>query len=551
MAGLRRLRQDLPGLDAARRQAGRVRGPAPLRGPGSPWPPASCSRSAAGLLLLGAECATRTAASRVRVGRPDPASRRPLADAERAPSPGSRLPAEIDALEARVCPSGPAGHALSKDDQALLARVAEMIRESEARQDGRLDASLGDLDQKQEAQRRYDMARIARRPLLPRRQERPACRAHHRAHGLRARGCAAEMRPCLRALPAPGSPLPSSCRRASAAQGPPLARAALELFEAAARPGRGPGQPARDRRRPAAAPSPRAAITCRATARSSCSPRACCRARATSWSSARGRRPKAARRSTSRAHVEGPGGPDEEAAASVAEHARRVLAAAREPRSHVHGPRRRGPARPTSSWPIEQQVLEFQREAEEARQNAEREFERISQGIRERMAPLPAPPAPVPQASARARRPAPQAPPAGPAAPIPAPVPRPPREPLPPGVPAPPTSIAGVPLPQPPPWRFWFDGGPPDAANAGQGHRRRARGRRSRSSRARGRASRGVAPGEYVTVAVDFVPAGVFVSQVRPARTVVVRARKQDLDARSRGQLSADDLRRRVEVTEY
>ncbi len=54
-----------------------------------------------------------------------------------------------------------------------------------------------------------------------------------------------------------------------------------------------------------------------------------------------------------------------------------------------------------------------------------------------------------------------------------------------------------------------------------------------------------------MTVAVDFVPPGVFVAQMRPTRTVVVRARKRDLDARLLGQLSADDLRRRVEVSEY
>jgi hypothetical protein len=248
------------------------------------------------------------------------------------------------------------------------------------------------------------------------------------------------------------------------------------------------------------------------------------------------------------AHVEGPDGPDEEAAASFAEHARRVLA----PPGH---PDRTFTVRPEDReadelMAIEQQVLDFQREAEEARQNAEREFERISQGIRERMAPQPAPPAPVPQASARAVGAAPQAPPAGPAAPSPAPVPVLPLEPLPPGVPAPPTSIAGVPLPQPPPWRFWFDGGPPDPRTPAKviADVRAAVVAILESAGAR---LGGVAPGEYVTVAVDFVPAGVFVSQVRPARTVVVRARKQDLDARSRGQLSADDLRRRVEVTEY
>jgi hypothetical protein len=62
---------------------------------------------------------------------------------------------------------------------------------------------------------------------------------------------------------------------------------------------------------------------------------------------------------------------------------------------------------------------------------------------------------------------------------------------------------------------------------------------------------KGLAPDEYVTVAVDFIPAGVFVFPARPTRTVVVRARKRDLEARLVGQLSAEDLRRRVEVSEY
>jgi hypothetical protein len=249
------------------------------------------------------------------------------------------------------------------------------------------------------------------------------------------------------------------------------------------------------------------------------------------------------------AHVEGPEGPDEEAAARLAEHARRMLAPPGNP-DRTFTVRAAPPAEDREAdelMAIEQQVLDFQREAEEARQNAEREFERISQGIRERMAPLPAP---VPQTSARPVATVPQAPPAAPAAPVPAPVPVLPVEPPPPGAPAPPTSIAGVPLPQPPPWRFWFDGGPPDPRTPAKviADVRAAVIAILESAGAR---LRGLAPGEYVTVAVDFVPAGVFVSQVRPARTVVVRARKQDLDARSRGLLSADDLRRRVEVSEY
>jgi len=257
------------------------------------------------------------------------------------------------------------------------------------------------------------------------------------------------------------------------------------------------------------------------------------------------------------AHVEGPDGPDEEAAARLAEHARRVLAPPGNPDGTFTN---RTPPAPEDQQAeellaIEQQVLDFQREAEEERQKAEREFERISQDIRLRMAPLPLPappgsraaaPASAPQAPGRPVSAAPQAPPTGAVAPAPAVAP---GEPPPPDAPGPP-AIAGLPLPQPPPWRFWFDGGPPD---------RRTPAKVIADVRATviailesaGARLRGLAPDEYVTVAVDFVPAGVFVAQVRPARTVVVRARKRDLDARSRSQLSADDLRRRVEVSEY
>ncbi len=62
---------------------------------------------------------------------------------------------------------------------------------------------------------------------------------------------------------------------------------------------------------------------------------------------------------------------------------------------------------------------------------------------------------------------------------------------------------------------------------------------------------RGLANDEFIAVAIDFVPVGVFVSQARPARTMLIRARKQDLDARQAGKLSAEELRSRVEVSEY
>jgi hypothetical protein len=46
-------------------------------------------------------------------------------------------------------------------DAELLERVAALIRESEARQAQRFNASLRDLGQQSEAQRRYDLARIS------------------------------------------------------------------------------------------------------------------------------------------------------------------------------------------------------------------------------------------------------------------------------------------------------------------------------------------------------------------------------------------------------
>ncbi len=183
---------------------------------------------------------------------------------------------------------------------------------------------------------------------------------------------------------------------------------------------------------------------------------------------------------------------------------------------------------------IEQQVLEFQREAEEARQSAELEFERLTRDLHNRLAVPPAGQRPTGAPAA------PSAPGTG-ASPI-SPAPPPSALAFPPGVEGP--------LP-PPPWRFWFPmDGPPDdrppdtivadvraaviATLAGEGAR-----------------LGGLATDEFVAVAIDFVPVGVFVSQARPARTMLIRARKQDLDARQAGKLSAEELRSRVEVSEY
>jgi hypothetical protein len=61
----------------------------------------------------------------------------------------------------------------------------------------------------------------------------------------------------------------------------------------------------------------------------------------------------------------------------------------------------------------------------------------------------------------------------------------------------------------------------------------------------------GLAGDDRVTVAVDFVPGGMFAVQARPGRTLVVSARVRDMEARGRGAITTEELRTRVEVTEY
>jgi hypothetical protein len=61
----------------------------------------------------------------------------------------------------------------------------------------------------------------------------------------------------------------------------------------------------------------------------------------------------------------------------------------------------------------------------------------------------------------------------------------------------------------------------------------------------------GLAGDERVSVAVDFVPGGLFAAQARPERTLVVTARVRDVDARARGAISLDEFRRRLDVSEH
>lgn len=174
---------------------------------------------------------------------------------------------------------------------------------------------------------------------------------------------------------------------------------------------------------------------------------------------------------------------------------------------------------------IEAQVAAFQREAEEARQAAERELEQLSRDVQGLLAP--SPPAPG----------------AGPALPVEAPeAPRPAR----PAMPAlPPTA------PFPPPWRFWFESRETPDARAPEQVVADVRAAVVATLEAHGALVSGLGPDEHVAVAVDFLPGGLFVAQGRPRKTLVVRARRKDLEERARGRLSPEELRKRIEIVEY
>ena len=100
----------------------------------------------AGLAFSGVEIRHDAAGLSVRVGR---GSESALADLER------RHREEVAALRAEIAAIRP------RDDRQLLRTVAELIHESEARQDEARLASLRVLRQRTETQRQYDLARMS------------------------------------------------------------------------------------------------------------------------------------------------------------------------------------------------------------------------------------------------------------------------------------------------------------------------------------------------------------------------------------------------------
>jgi hypothetical protein len=179
---------------------------------------------------------------------------------------------------------------------------------------------------------------------------------------------------------------------------------------------------------------------------------------------------------------------------------------------------------------FEKQVLVLQEETEAARRAAEEEMDRIVRDVRVRTAP----PADV-QVEVQTT-PEPPEPPAAPVAPTTPPPPAPAEAPLP---------------PSPPPWKFWFENGAPDEKRAPETVVADVRGAVIDALATRGVRLAGLAADERVTVTVDFVPGGMFAASARPEKTLVVSARVKDVDARARGAITPEELRRRVEVTEY
>jgi hypothetical protein len=180
---------------------------------------------------------------------------------------------------------------------------------------------------------------------------------------------------------------------------------------------------------------------------------------------------------------------------------------------------------------FERQVLVLQRETEAARSAAEKEMERLVEDVRVRVAP-------PSQVRVEVQT-------AGPEAEVP---PAPPQAPETPAPPAPPAA----PLPPaPPPWKFWFETGVPPDKRTPEVVVADVLGAVITAVAAEGARLVGLAGDERITVAVDFVPGGLFAAPARPEKTLVVTARVKDVDARARGTISLDEFRRRLDVTEY
>ena len=155
MASLRRVRRDLTAWSLPEGLAPR---PAPASRPAG-WLAAAAALLAAlgaGFVLSGSELRHEQGALTLRVGPGDSGVEALLARQE------ARHRAEMDALRRELLPAAAQAAAPRPgSDEALLRRVEEMVRESEARQDARFSARLAAFGEQAETQRRYDLARVS------------------------------------------------------------------------------------------------------------------------------------------------------------------------------------------------------------------------------------------------------------------------------------------------------------------------------------------------------------------------------------------------------
>lgn len=189
---------------------------------------------------------------------------------------------------------------------------------------------------------------------------------------------------------------------------------------------------------------------------------------------------------------------------------------------------------------IELQVEAYQREAERASEEAEQALARVAQDLRVRF------PEPKPAQAERAA-------PMPPTAPIAPPAPAAPMVAAAPAAPAAPQATAAVPQPPAPPWRFWFQTEEREDPRPANQIISDVRAAIAGALEAHGYRLRIVRPEEFLVIAVDFT-AGAFpllAERARSGRTLVVKARKKDLDDRAGGRLGAEELQRRIEYVEY
>jgi len=172
---------------------------------------------------------------------------------------------------------------------------------------------------------------------------------------------------------------------------------------------------------------------------------------------------------------------------------------------------------------MEAQVRELQAHMEMVRRDVERARVEAERQVEMRLGAPPAPPeAPaVPTAPAAPEAPEPDAP----SAPFP-------------------------PMLAPAPWQMWFSIEEPADGRNGETVIRDVRAAVTALLEKQGPSLHQVRPDEYVAVVVDFVPRFTVAGR-RAQKTMVIKARKRDLDDHRAGRLGANELHQRIEYAEY